>query len=290
MSHQQQSYSYHYLTLTGEGDAHQLVKDYHLSRASAWNKGEIEQGRYQFQQMCIRLCEYQEENLSWSEAIERFLECPHQRKLFLVPPQFERTLHLVSHGDGYQSHGFHLSSCNIQQLARLRAHVKFYDYLQFDDGHDFPYSSILPVEEGTKESSEYAYLTIESTAHTLEQLAEITGFSPNVTRSKAQGDLFARQELVEGQLPRLFPSTIFRVDSGIERGQPLATHIEAILAQLMPRYEQFIPLLLDYHVSFCLGGTGCFVMPYQLSLSKEWILQLAQFKCSVDMDFYAQGT
>ena len=60
MSNQQKSYSYHYLTLTGEGDAHQLVKDYHLTRATAWNQGEVGEDRYQFQQMCIRFCEHQD--------------------------------------------------------------------------------------------------------------------------------------------------------------------------------------------------------------------------------------
>ena len=286
MSNQQKSYSYHYLTLTGEGDAHQLVKDYHLTRATAWNQGEVGEDRYQFQQMCIRFCEHQEENLYWNEAIERFLACPYQRSLFLVPLQFERTLHLVTHGEGFQGYGFHLNESNIQQLAQHHANFQYYAYKQPDDGHDFPYSQILPVAENERTANEYAYFIIESTGHSTEQLSAITGLSPNA-RSRSQGDIwFPKQPVAEGQQPRRLPTTHLKVDSGIEKGQPLAVHIEAILSQLMPRYEQFIPLLLDYRVSFSLVGTGYLAMPYQFSLSKESILQLAQFKCSVDMDLY----
>ena len=132
------------------------------------------------------------------------------------------------------------------------------------------------MAENERTADEYAYLIIESTGHSTEQLTTITGLPPNV-RSRSQGDIwFPKQPVAEGQQPRRLPTTHLKVD----------IHIQAILSQLMPRYEQFIPLLLDYRVSFSLVGTGYLAMPYQFSLSKESILQLAQFKCSVDMDLY----
>lgn len=289
MSNQQKQYSYHYLTLTGDGDAHQLVKDYHLNHVDAWNQGEVGQDRYQFQKMCIRLHRPQDENIYENEAIERFFSWPQQRQLLLIPPQYERTLHLVSHGENFQSHGFHLSARNIELLAQHQANFHFYDYQQVDDGHDFPFSTILPLAEDEKSTNEYAYFVIDSTGHTIEQLAVITGLLPNVIDSKNMGDIqFSRRLLTEGQQPRRWSSTRFHVNSGIEQGQPLALHIKAILSQLEPIYERFIPLLLDFRVTCWLVGTGSFCMPYQLSLSKEWILQLAQFKCAVDMDLYGQ--
>lgn len=289
MSQQQKSYSYHYLTLTGEGDAHQLVKDYYLNYSDAWNKDEIEQESYQFKKMCIRLHCSQDDNLYWNEAIERFLNERQQRQLFLVPPEFERTLHLVTHGEGCQGYGFHLDVSNIQQLAQIHASFQYYAYKQPDDGHDFPYSDALPTVAREETSCEYAYFVIESTVHTIEELAAITGLSNNIIRSKNQGDIwFPKQPLVDDQEPRRLPSTRFYIDSGIEKGQPLAVHIDAIfLSKLMPNYERFVPLILDYRVSFCLAGTGHFTMPYKFTLPKEWILQLANFQSSLDMDLYA---
>ena len=101
-------------------------------------ESEVGEDRYQFQQMCIRFCEHQEENLYWNEAIERFLACPYQRSLFLVPLQFERTLHLVTHGEGFQGYGFHLNESNIQQLAQHRANFHITPINSLITGMTFP--------------------------------------------------------------------------------------------------------------------------------------------------------
>mgnify|MGYP003351580631 FL=1 len=120
MSNQQKSYTYYYLTITGEGDAHRLVKEYHLGNARAWNKGEIEQERYQFEQMCIRIGEYYpiSDDLDDNDSIVDFLRQPNVTHLNLLPSHFERVIHAVRHGIDNQGYGFYLSADLIRQLAQ----------------------------------------------------------------------------------------------------------------------------------------------------------------------------
>ncbi|RYY78138.1 MAG: hypothetical protein EOO69_11800 [Moraxellaceae bacterium] len=151
MSDNQLAYHYGYLTITGEGDASQLIEQYQLPRAEGWNAGEIAEDRYLFEHMCIRinlgLLELDTAEFWWSSLKHLTVSLTN------IPDTLQRTLHVVTHGANYQNAGFYLNRDHIRILARLNTAFHLHGYRDADDGHDFPYTKIsaptlLPQQTG----------------------------------------------------------------------------------------------------------------------------------------------
>lgn len=115
MSDNQLAYQYGYLTITGKGDAAQLIEQYKLQGAEGWNAGEIAEERYQFEHMCIRInlgLLEQDESYFWWLSLKQIAS-----SLIDIPNDLQLTLHIVTHGENYQNAGFHINRDAIRLVT-----------------------------------------------------------------------------------------------------------------------------------------------------------------------------
>lgn len=280
MSNSQLAYQYGYLTITGEGNALQLIEQYQLRRAEGWNVGEIAEDRYQFEQMCIRinlgLLELDTAEFWWSSLKHLTVSLNN------MPDTLQRTLHLVTHGANFQNAGFYLNRDYIRLLARLNTAFHLHGYLDTDDGHDFPYAKVVMPASVSHHTGEQASFYISSTLHCSDQLQALVNLPSEKKYSK--GELKRYHPL--SQQPIYQTTSRIEIKSGLPQSACIVQHIEALLNILENHQTQVWQMAQDYHIDFGIGSSGYMSNPYQRFFPAQTIKRLARLGLSFDCDLY----
>lgn len=278
MSQQQKNHTYAYLTITGEGDAQQLIKDHNLKDFEGWNKGEIAEGKYQFDQMCIKLNlgEVDFFNTQWLEKIE------HQsRKLQQLPNQLSKTLYVVTHSANMQGAAFHLSRESIRTLAQNQLAFHLHGYRDSDDGHDFPGAAIIQRSEAPARLFQRAYFSVGSQTHSAQYMLDILNLQAD--KSWSIGDYWrtlANQEIQHRHFSHI------SIASGLPEQALLPQHISALLDKLETRADHIWQLTRDFNIDIGIATTGHMSNPHHVLISADTIQRIASFGLSLDMDLY----
>lgn len=281
----QQSYSeYFYFTITqdSEQNVQQIVEQYHLDRMcryEAWNKGQIsDDGKHQFQQMCIRFDI--DKNLNNVEQIQHwFTYLETNTNILQLPTSFHLTLHLVTHGENTQGAGFHLNIDLLRELSELNAGFHLHGYLDQDDGHDYPYAKPIATTEESRPCSEYAYFCLWSKlpANELQQLfLELTFevYFDQGLKLETKRQLKHRNSL---------PKLCSRLNRETVK---LNEHISDLLEQLQPYQSTLQQFFFNTQYSLDISATGYIENPHHRLISASNIQQLFALDLSLDVDYY----
>ena len=280
-----------YLTVTGEGIAAEVVEKYRLRPNDAWDAGEIIYGQHQFEKMCLRFQSAHSDKGSMEQDISSLLMSYRAQHFHDLPDDFVRTLHCVIYGYHWQTSGCYLESDNIRTLAQMKAEVSIYIYKIITEGnHEFPYSkqlqtnepSIIDPNDDSNSTGEYAYFYVRSNTLHADKISEILQLKPS--RKNSIGEPKRKNPTIS-PMP-LWEWSSWYLDSGIEKGQPIAVHLEAVMGKLMPRIDQLYLLSRDYQTSFGLSSTGSFPISNQINLNRNLIRQMAELNLSFDFDAY----
>jgi hypothetical protein len=241
MSNSQYSQDTVFFTVTGEGDAHSLIEQYELRHVEGWNKDEIAEERYQFEQMCLRFWPDQQPNhhlnLTIDDVVTNWCNYPqYLKRTTKLPEQLQRTLHIVTHGVNDQSAGFHLNRDSIRQLAILNAGVELHGYQDKDDDLDFPYARrIQSSKQGIeRKRGEYASFRVISEKYSADFLQQWLNLS--VEKSHSIGD-FKRKNIQTGQTI-LWEWRFLNISSGLDRQHTIPEHLNALLNILETRHAE----------------------------------------------------
>lgn len=280
MSDNQLAYQYGYLTITGKGDAAHLIEHYKLKRAEGWNAGEIAEGRFQFEHMCIRinlgLLEQDASYFWWLSLKQRIAS------LIDLPSSLQLTLHIVTHGENYQNAGFHINRDAIRLLACFNAGFHLHGYRDADDGQDFPYAKVVAAELPSNASGEQAYCYLQSNFYSSDYLQALI----NLTSEKKYN---------KGEIKRYHPiteqpiyQTISRIEikSGLSQSTCITEHLTALLNILDSQQTQVWQMTHDYHIEFGVKATGYVSNPHHRVFSPALIARLATLGTDLDIDFY----
>ena len=280
MSDNQLAYQYGYLTITGKGDAAQLIEQYKLQGAEGWNAGEIAEERYQFEHMCIRInlgLLEQDESYFWWLSLKQIAS-----SLIDIPNDLQLTLHIVTHGENYQNAGFHINRDAIRLLARLNAGFHLHGYRDADDGHNFPYAKVVAAELTSNVSGEQAYFYLQSNFYSSDYLQALI----NLTSHKKYN---------KGEIKRYHPisqqpiyQTISRIEikSGLSQCSCITQHLTALLKILESQRTQIWQVAQDYHIELGITATGHVSNPHHRLISSALIARLAALGTDLDIDFY----
>ncbi|WP_026472262.1 DUF4279 domain-containing protein [Alkanindiges illinoisensis] len=280
MSDNQLAYQYGYLTITGEGDALQLIEHYQLRRAEGWNAGEIAEDRYQFECMCIRinlgLLELDNAEFWWASLKHLTVT------LNTMPATLQRTLHVVTHGANSQNAGFYLSRENIRLLARLNTALHVHGYQDADDGHDFPYTRVLTPALIPHQAGEQASFYISSALYHSEQLQALINLPSEKQYSKGDIKRYdpVRQQPIYQTISRI------EIKSGLPATACIVEHVEALLNLLESQQAQLWQMAQDYHIEFGITASGYMSNPHKRFFPAQTIERLAKLGLILDCDFY----
>ena len=257
---QQQSYSeYFYFTITkdSEQDVQQIIEQYHFDRMCGYeasNKGQIsDDGTHQFQQMCIRFdvddCQDDAQQLfHW------FTRLKHNTSILQISPDFNCTLHLVTHDVNTQGAGFHLNIDLLRELSELNTGFHLHGYLDQDDGHDYPDAKPIEIAKESRQYSEYAafFITARLPAHDLQQLFPELNFEVYFD----QGCNILRPNAVIR--PRInHRNSSINLSSRLNRETvKLNEHIADVLEQLKPYKDTLQKLFFNTQYSIGVNATG----------------------------------
>ncbi len=279
MSDNQLAYQYGYLTITGEGDALQLIEHYQLRRAEGWNAGQIAEDRYQFECMCIRinlgLLELNSAEFWWTPLKHLTVT------LNTMPATLQRTLHVATHGASCQNAGFYLSRENIRLLARLNTAFHLHGYRDADDGHDFPYTKILAPALIPYQAGEQASFYISSALYSSDQLQALISLPTEKQYSK--GDIKRYHPV--SQQPIYQTISRIEIKSRLPATACIVEHVEALLNLLESQQAQLWQMAQDYHIEFGISATGYVTNPHNRHFSARLIARLAALGTDLDIDF-----
>lgn len=283
MSQHQKDHTYAYLTITGEGDAQQLIKNHNLKGFEGWNKGEIAEGKYQFDQMCIKLNldEVDFFNTEWLTQIDY-----NSRKLCQLPAQLSKTVHIVTHSENMQGAGFHLSRESIRTLAKNQLAFHLHGYRDADDGHDFPGAVTIKRSEAPAQLFQRAYFSVGSRIHSAQYMLDILKL--DILKLEADkfwsiGDYWrtlANQEIQYRHFSRI------SITSGLPEQASLPQHISALLDKLETRMDNIWQLARDFNIDMGIASTGHMSNPHHLLVSADTIQRIAGLGLSLDMNLY----
>ena len=284
MSQQQSHSEYFYFTITqdSEQDVQQIIEQYHFDRMcgyEAWNKGQIsDDGTHQFQQMCIRFdvddCQDDAQQLfHW------FTRLKHNTSILQISPDFNCTLHLVTHDVNTQGAGFHLNIDLLRELSELNTGFHLHGYLDLDDGHYYPYAKPIATIEESRPCSEYAYFCIWSKlpAKELQQLF------PELTFEVC----FDQGLKLETKRQLKHRNSLLKLCSRLNRETvKLNEHISDVLEQLQPYQSTLQQLFFNPQYSLGISATGHVENPHHRLVSAANIQQLFALGLSLDVDYY----
>lgn len=289
MSNSQHSQDTIFFTVTGEGDAQALIEQYELRNVEGWNKNEIAEERYQFEQMCLRFWPDQQPNyhlnLAIDDVVANWCNYPqYLKRTTELPKQLQRTLHIVTHGVSDQSAGFHLNRDSIRQLAILNAGVELHGYQDKDDGLDFPYAKrIQSSKQGIeRKMGEYASFRVTSEKYSADFLQQWLNLS--VEKSYSRGD-FKRNHLQTKQ-PIVWERTSLEIGSGLNREHSIPEQLNALLSKLDTRHAEIWQMAQDYHIDFGIVSSGYLSNPHQRFFPAQTIVRLAKLGLDLDCDLY----
>jgi len=283
------SQEFAYFTITGEGNAQEIVEKYHLRPNEIHNAGDVdEEGRYVYEQMCLKYKSCGDTTESLEDHFNRLIY-PSWR-FTQLPDHLTRTLHAVIYGYSAQNGGFYLSRENMRRLARMKAESRLYVYkIEVEDNHEHSYakriaSNVEPqsvdhepeIDDFT--SGESAYFRVTSDTLHADEISSILGLQP--TDAQSVGDPHHR---ISGIFRKW---TSWKLESGLPRGERIALHLEALMAKLTPHIDQLYLLSRNVDTTFGLSSTAKFPTSNQMYFSKELILQMAKLNLSLDCDLY----
>lgn len=278
-----------FFTVTGEGDAHVLIEQYELRNVEGWNKDEIAEERYQFEQMCLRFRPYEQPNhhlnLNIDDVVAKWCNSPqHLKRTRRLPAELQRTLHIVTHGVNAQSAGFHLNRDSIRQLAVLNASVQLHGYQDRDDELDFPYARKIQratqdAEQGIDEWASFRITSDHYKADFLEHWLNLP-----VEKSHSIGD-FKRKHPQTGQ-SLLWDWTFLNISSDIDRQYTIPEHLDALLTILETRHTEIWQMAQDYHIKFGISSSGYMSNPHKRFFPTRTIERMEKLGLSLDCDLY----
>lgn len=278
MSQHQKDHTYAYLTITGEGDAQQLIKDYNLKGFEGWNKGKVAEDKYQFDQMCIKLNlgEVDFFHTQWLAQIDY-----NSHKLCQLSAQLSKTLHVVTHSTNMQGAGFHLSRESIRTLAQNQLAFHLHGYRDVDDGHDFPGAVIIQSSNTPAQLFQRAYFSVGSRIHSAQYMLDILKLEAD--KFWSIGDYWrtlANQEIQHRHFSHI------SIASGLSEQASLRQHISALLDKLETRMENIWQLARDFNIDMGIATTGHMSNPHHVLISADTIQRIASLGLSLDMDLY----
>lgn len=278
MSQHQKDHTYAYLTITGEGDAQQLIKNHNLKGFEGWDKGEVTEGKYQFYEMCIKLNlgEVDFFNTQWLAQVEQ-----QNPKLQQLPTHLSKTLHVVTHSANMQGAGFHLSRESIRILAQNQLAFYLHGYRDADDGHDFPGAVTIKRSEAPAQLFQRAYFSVGSRIHSAQYMLDILKLEADKLWSI--GDYWrtlANQEIQQRHFSHI------SIASGLPEQASLPQHLSALLDKLETRADNIWQLARDFNIDIGIASTGHMSNPHQVLISADTIQRIAGLGLSLDMDLY----
>ena len=289
MSNSQYSQDAVFFTITGEGDAHALIKQYELCHVEGWNKAEIAEGQYQFEKMCLRFWPSEQPNSSMNLNIDDVIKswCIHPQYLKRtrkLPAELQRILHIATHGVNFQNAGFHLNRDSIRQLAVLNACVQLHGYQDKHDALDFPYARKIKLPESCKrpEIIEYAFFYISSDQYSADFLQQWLNLS--VEKSHSIGDF--KRTHPQTQQPIFWEWSSLEIGSGLNREHPIPEHLDVLLSKLETRHAEIWQMAQDCHIDFGIGSSGDMSNPHKRFFPAQTIGRLARLGLSLDCDLY----
>lgn len=278
MSQHQKDHTYGYLSITGEGNAQQLIQSHNLKGFEGWDKGEIAEGKYQFDQMCIKLNlgEVDFFNTQWLAQVET-----QHHKLQQLPAQLSKILHVVTHSENMQGAGFHLSRESIRTLAQNQLAFHLHGYRDADDGHNFPGTVMIQNSNAPVRLFQKAYFSVGSQAHAAQYILDILKLEAD--KFWSIGDYWrtlANQEIQHRHFSHI------SIASGLPEQALLPQHISTLLDKLETRADNIWQLARDFNIDMGIATTGHMSNPHHVLISADTIQRIAGLGLSLDMDLY----
>lgn len=276
-----------YFTITGEGNAQEIVEKYKLKPNEIWNAGDVAEGCYLYDQMCLFYKSWSDTDRPLEEHLDSLLR--QSFRFNELPDDLLRTLHCVSYEYHSQAGGYYLGREHMRNLAQMKAEMRLYAYkMEVEDNHEHPCSRLLtpndprfsglPLKDNTTtDTREYAYFKVTSNTLHADEISTILQLEP--TESWSIGDRRRQSDY-------LWQWTSWKLESGLIKGEPIAAHLAALMEKLIPHTDLLYQLSRDFQTSFGLAATGTFPTSHQMHLNKELILQMAKLNLSLDCDLY----
>lgn len=269
-----------YLTITGNGNAHEIQEQYNLSEFQAYNQGDYDEcyDYLQYQTMCLRY--------PYNDKVEKFDYIFNSRtvsRLLKLPKEFKITLHCVFHiSTDRQSHGMFIDVRTLKDLALLGADVVMYGKLYYLPlRYDLP-NAILHQEIFEKETKltprQWVYLSVHSYRYTLDELAKKLGFNHN-DRSFNFGDV-----VITGRV-REFSRFCYHSLTGDD----LNEKIKNLANELYEYKENILNADNDLDIFYRIIVADDMPDEYQLTITHETLLKFAQMRMSLDFDMYFES-
>lgn len=274
--------TYFYLTITGNGNAHEIKEQYNLSEFQAHNQGDYDEcyGYLQYQTMCLRY--------PYNNKVEEF-DCIFNSnrvgRLLNLPKEFKITLHCVFHiSTDRQSHGMFIDIRTLRDLALLGADVVMYGKLYYLPFHyDFPntifHKEIFEKEIGIEiEPHQLTYLFVGSYHYNLDEISQKLGFNYNDS-SYNVGDTT--------KIGRVRKFSLFCYQS--LTGENLNEKIKNLADELYPYKDNILESANDIDIWCRVNISGSMPDEYQLIITHETLLKFAEMRLALDFDMYFEN-
>ncbi|WP_066801536.1 DUF4279 domain-containing protein [Moraxella oblonga] len=274
--------TYFYLTITGNGNAHEIKEQYNLSEFQAYNQGDYDEcyGYLQYQTMCLRYPEFLDDNKPKDILSKRIVG-----KLLKLPKEFKITVYAIYHtSTDSLSHGFFIEEQDIRALALLKADFIMCSKLHYFPLHyDYP-NTVIDEHIFNKEpdiiTERKACFMVSSYQYRIDEIAKKIGFMSN-DESFNVGD----KRFVNGKSCVYFSSFKYKA----LKGNNLNEKIKHLADELYPYKDNILSSANDMDIECWVNISGSMPDEYQLTIAHETLLKFAQMRLSLDFRMYFEN-
>lgn len=274
--------TYFYLTITGNGNAHQMKEQYQLYGFEAYNQGDYDEcyGYLQYQTMCLRYPKFPDDNKPKDILSKRIVG-----KLLKLPKEFKITVYAICHSPAESlSHGFFMEEQDIRALALLKADFVMRSKLHYFPLHyDYP-NAVIDKNILNKEpdivTERKASFMVSSYQYKIDDITNKLGFMSN-DESFNVGD----KRFANGKSYCYFSSFAYKSLNG----NSLNEKIKNLADELYSYKDNILSSANDVDIECWVNISGSMPDEYQLNIAHETLLKFAEMRLSLVFRMYFEN-